>query len=348
MKIGIYDPYLDTLGGGERYVSQIAKCLSSHDASLFWDDTGILSKIEERFGFSLSNVTVVNNIFSANVSLRSRLLESKKYDVIFFISDGSFPFLLTKKIYPILQFPITIKESKFKNAFKFRNISRIICYSEFVKESLAKNTSVPIVVINPAVEMIGEGKKENVILSVGRFTTGNNEKNQEMLIDFFQEHRKKFKNWKLILAGGVLPEEEWFVDQLKNKVKDNSIEIFTNISGSNLNKLYKKSKIYWHAAGYNKDILNNPREAEHFGITVVEAMSAGSVPIVFNGGGLTEIVNDGRDGYLWSNQEDLLLKTKQAMDSLQMRQLSKNAIERAGDFSEEKFSQKINELVKSR
>jgi glycosyltransferase involved in cell wall biosynthesis len=53
----------------------------------------------------------------------------------------------------------------------------------------------------------------------------------------------------------------------------------TNISLDKLLLLMKKSKIYFH-----------PRPAEHFGISIVEAMSAGLVPIVPDIGGQIEFV----------------------------------------------------------
>ena len=38
MKIGIFDPYLGTLSGGEKYMLSIASCLSKeHEVYVFWD-----------------------------------------------------------------------------------------------------------------------------------------------------------------------------------------------------------------------------------------------------------------------------------------------------------------------
>ena len=39
MKIGVYDPYLDDVGGGEKYMLTTAECLSNdHDVTIFWDN----------------------------------------------------------------------------------------------------------------------------------------------------------------------------------------------------------------------------------------------------------------------------------------------------------------------
>ena len=43
--------------------------------------------------------------------------------------------------------------------------------------------------------------------------------------------------------------------------------------------------LFWHAAGLGEDPTTNPDRFEHFGISVVEAMSAGAVPMVYEHGG---------------------------------------------------------------
>ena len=66
---------------------------------------------------------------------------------------------------------------------------------------------------------------------------------------------------------------------------------------------------------------------EHFGIVIVEAMAAGCIPLVFNGGGVTEIVDHKENGYAWDSEKELLdftnklltLSEKQIID---MRELA--------------------------
>ena len=44
MKAGIYDPYLDTLGGGERYVLAVANCWLKRgwNVNIFWEKVKFL------------------------------------------------------------------------------------------------------------------------------------------------------------------------------------------------------------------------------------------------------------------------------------------------------------------
>jgi len=52
MKAAIFNPYLDTLGGGERYTMAFAKVLSKkgYRVDVGWKDASIKAKIEDRFG----------------------------------------------------------------------------------------------------------------------------------------------------------------------------------------------------------------------------------------------------------------------------------------------------------
>jgi len=54
-------------------------------------------------------------------------------------------------------------------------------------------------------------------------------------------------------------------------------------------------------------------KGEHFGITIVEAMSAGCVPVVHDSGGPKEIVN-GERGFRWQNLEEIPRMIEQAME----------------------------------
>ena len=100
MNIGIFDPYLDTLAGGEKYMLTIAECLSKeHNVSIFWDtDVKAIKKLAfDRFGFDFSSIRFVKNIFSSRVSLFQRIQIARQYDRIVYLSDGSLP-IVGKKI----------------------------------------------------------------------------------------------------------------------------------------------------------------------------------------------------------------------------------------------------------
>ena len=193
MRIGIFDPYLDALGGGEKYMLTIVSCLSKdNNVSVFWDSKDILKKAEERFDINLSKTKIAENIFSKKVSTARRLKESKEYELIIFLSDGSIPLVLSKLIVHF-QFPVEwVKYNSILSKFKIKRINKIICNSEFTKKYIDLKTHKNSLVLYPPVSdysIQNAEKKENIILSVGRFQkleNGGTFKKHEVLIDTFK------------------------------------------------------------------------------------------------------------------------------------------------------------------
>lgn len=350
MKIGMYDPYLNTLGGGENYILTLAASLAkSNEVSIIWHNEKILQLAEKRFSFDLASVSITPNIFVKKMSLPEKFSATKEYDGFFFMSDGSIPFLFAKKNFLIMQHPLPWVKNSLITRLKLTKVRKVIVYSEFVKRYIDKTFSVNSFVLAPAVEQIDfdARKKENIILSVGRFTEGMNTKKQAEMIDTFKRlYDDGFKGWELVLIGSTLKENSDFILSLRNQAAGYPIKILPDASRELLVSYYKKAKIYWHAAGVGEDLQSHPERAEHFGITTVEAMSAGAVPIVIDAGGQTEIVDNGKAGILWKNLAELESETKRlAQDKERLQELSAKATTRAKAFSKEVFEQKVVALI---
>ena len=345
LKIGIYNPYFDSLGGGERYVLTLAEHWSkTNDVSLFWDDPSILFAATDRFGLDLSRVKTTSNIFGSRMLLR-KLIESSKYDVLFFLSDGSVPMTMARR--NIIHFQVPFLHIAM-TPWKAARYASIVVNSEFTKNNLDKKLSLPTTVIYPPVDVaaLKTAKKEKIILSVGRFNALYGAKKQDVLIRAFIEMAKKKQNnrWKLVLAGGVLPTDEAYVYALIEMAKGYAIEFELNCSYEKLQELYKKASIYWHAAGFGE---TDPTHMEHFGITTVEAMGNGCVPIVYNAGGQPEIVTQGVNGYLWSTIDELLDTTSTVIKSKDMKSIVSSAKKTAATFSKTKFNERFDTLLHS-
>ena len=136
MKIGIYDPYLDDLGGGEKYIVTVAKCLSkNHDISIFWDNINDIESLKKRFSLSLNDIKIKPNIFSTHYNFIHRLKISREYDAIVYVSDGSIPFIFPTKLYLHIQQPLPyIQGIRIKDNIKRRHISAIFYNSQFTKK----------------------------------------------------------------------------------------------------------------------------------------------------------------------------------------------------------------------
>lgn len=354
MKIGFFDPYLDDTGGGERYMMTMASCLSGDNSiDVFWNYQSDFEKIKERFSLDLSRVNLVPNIFDSSFSTKQKLLKSREYDVIIFLSDGSIPFLLSKKLFIHIQRPITEVSISSKDKFKLRRISKIFVNSEFTKNYVDKIYGVDSYLLYPPVSIFGnKSKKENIILHVGRFRVLNvkaqDYKKQQVMIDTFKDLIDKgLKNWKFVLAVSLTDLKDPKFVKMQNSITDYPIELLINSNNKDLWKLGSKAKIYWHASGFGEDLEKYPELAEHFGISTVEAMGVGAVPVVINAGGQKEIVKDGINGFVWDSLEEFKNKTLRLInDEALLEKLSKKAFEDSKFYSEENFCERVRALIK--
>lgn len=355
MKIGIFDPYMDDLGGGEKYMMTIAQDLSSeHEVSVFWNNREDIQKIEQRFGLDLSKITIRKNIFK-NLSFFPRLFETRKYDSIIFLSDGSVPFTLSPKLFIHVQQPLQqFQSSSIKEKFKLARVTKFFCNSEFTKGFVGKKFGIKTMVVYPPVSLYPiEIKKENIILHVGRFRVKNvnseDYKKQGVMIQTFKEMVDNgLKKWKLVMAVSVNESQMELYKKMKKNAENYPIEFLLNETNKNLWETYSKAKIYWHASGFGENLKTHPELAEHFGISTVEAMGAGAVPVVINAGGQREIVTNGKNGFLWDTLEELKKKTLElTIDEKLLSKLSKEAINRSKDFSDEEFKKHIQQMIYS-
>ena len=352
MKAGIYDPYLDTLGGGERYTLTFANGLVrlGYEVDVFWDDKSIGEKIKERFGFNVGSLNFVDNLFAKDKKTKQRLM--KNYDLIFFVSDGSIPSLRAKKNILHFQVPFHgVGGRSLLNRLKLRKIDLIVCNSFFTKKVIDKEYGVRSEVLYPPIDVnsFKPLKKENLIINVGRFTSLLHSKRQDVLvkgfIKMFEEKKEKVKDWRLVLAGADREGKE-SVSELRKMAKGYPIEILTNPHFNDLKQLCGQAKIFWTAAGYGFDEEKQPKKVEHFGITTAETMASGCVPVVINKGGQKEIVQQGKNGFLWETEKQLIDKTLELIENQdEWSRLSKAAQERSLVFSEKKFYERIKKLV---
>lgn len=344
MRIGFYNPYFDAFGGGERYCLSLASHWAKlHAVDIFWDNTEMLSEAEKRFHIDLSKVQTVPNIF--RYPIIRKLFASYAYDVIFFLSDGSIPISFAGR--NILHFQQPFAHVPI-NTLRLRRYQAIVCNSLFTRSHIDSRIQKFCDVIYPpvAVSRYCAREKEKTILSVGRFSGYHQVKKQHVLIEVWKKmyQKKEWKGWKLLLAGGLLPSDRAYFQSLVGQGQGISVSFQPNISFEDLKILYGNATFYWHAAGFHE---NDPVYMEHFGISTVEAMASGCIPIVYQGGGQPEIVREGVDGFLWKDTEELIEKTERVKkNAVQLTKLQKAVVQRAAVFSEQSFFDAFDNLLK--
>ncbi|MCG2691430.1 glycosyltransferase, partial [Microgenomates group bacterium] len=227
--------------------------------------------------------------------------------------------------------------------------------SFFTKKHLEKNWHTQIHYIHyPAAidpSFFCNLSKKNIILNVGRFfsSSGNKHcKRQDFLVKTFKTLCDQgLKDWRLILSGSIDHGQDnlRYAKKVAELAQGYPVTIHHQGNFKQLQHDFSQAKIYWHATGYDLDQEKNPGAMEHFGITTVEAMSAGVVPIVINKGGQPEIVTTGINGLLWNDQTDLIKKTLAVIhDQKLFISLQSKAKLRAKDFSKAKFCQQTYKI----
>lgn len=340
MRAAIFNPYLDTLGGGERYSMAAAKALvkAGYKVDVEWKLKGIKEKIEKRFGLDLTGVDFVRDVNRGD-----------GYDVCFWVSDGSIPTLRARKNFLHFQIPFRgVNGKTLLNKMKLFRINRIICNSYFTKGFIDKEYGVKSTVIYPpvSVSMIKPKRKMDSILFVGRFSALAQAKNQHILVKAFKKFSARFPDWELILAGGSEVGVGNYLSKLKKLAEGARVKIIQSPGFKEILSLYGQSKIFWSAVGYGENEEREPQKVEHFGISAVEAMAAGAVPILFRAGGYKEIVTEGETGYFWEKERDLIDKTINLIETRgALTKIARNAREASQVYEVERFEQEFIELL---
>lgn len=349
----IYDPYIDTLGGGERYIFTFALGLikNGYSVVLAWPGRKELSAAEKRFGLDLSKITVdeeAHKLCSQKTAYTERMQFTKNYDLIFWVSDGSLPFLFSKN--NLIHFQVPFKKlgsNTTINNLKTVFIKKFVYNSNFTRNVLEKNLQKDKgFVLYPPIDTdsFRPGKKENLILSVARFDSPSHSKRQDVLIEAFRKLSAEVKGYKLILAGGLLGDEV-VLQKIKTSAAGLAVEFVFNPDFTELKSLYARAKFFWHAAGYEINEELNPEKVEHFGIATVEAMSAGCIPVVINKGGQREIVTE-QSGVLCDSPEAIAKNTARLIaDSASTEQMSRSATTRSKVFSVSEFDKNLVSLL---
>jgi len=208
---------------------------------------------------------------------------------------------------------------------RLKSYDIILCNSEFTKKWIKNYWNIDAKVLYPPVDLLFEKydlskiKKENWICSVGRFFTLGHGKKQEVLVEAFKKlYNKGYKDWQLHLVGGVgnEPSSIEFVKYLKKQTAGYPIYFHFNVPRERVEEILLKSKIYWHATGYGENENKHPIKFEHFGIAPIEAISAGCIPILYKGGGLTEIIKNlglRLKEYVFLNESNLIANSTKFM-----------------------------------
>ena len=158
-----------------------------------------------------------------------------------------------------------------------------------IKPDIMKVVYIPVDYKNKSDLLL---KNKNLVVSIGRIDI---RKNYETLFKIADN----LKNYSFVIAGALNKgDETYYSNLIKNKPYN--VEIRVNINEADKIALLKKAAIYLH--------LNR---REHYGISILEAMSYGLVPVVPESGGPWEdIIEHGKYGYGFNSVDEAVDQIK--------------------------------------
>lgn len=304
----ILDSFLDTAGGGERTICELAKLLAerykvSIATNIQFDEDKTRERLKYLLGYDLWGIDIVNF---------KEAERERDWDIFINGEWGSMKRGIGRRQNLFFtMFPHTCVDYEFLNSYDI-----IVANSEFTQDYVHKLWKRDSEIVYPPVDIGSivqkeQSKKENIILSVGRFFPAPGSKKQEVLIKAFWKLNIP-KDWEFHLVGSCNKARRQDVEYIKNLQemadKNKNVFLHVNASAKELSDLYGKAKIFWAATGYGE---SNPATAEHFGISVVEALSNGLYPIVYDFGGQAEIVKKVREGMVWEDLAGLIRQTEE-------------------------------------
>ncbi len=364
--IGIYDHTLHLIGGGQKYGCTLASALQDEfDITLIANRLVTHQQLKDWYNLDLApcKIKIIELAFFENQNFReidplavTRRVEnpfdlisreSGNYDI--FVNNS-----MLEKVYPLSNVSVIIchfPERRRSSYFYADKYSYIVYNSLYTAEWIQKKWKIePTTHIYPPVDFSGPlslPDKEKMILSVARFEMGGSKQQLEM-VKVFEGLSRRFpeelKGWRLVLVGGSTKDNPYLeeIEKHLSSGPKKKIELRINIPLSELESYYHKAKIFWHFCGLHQ---SDPALVEHFGMSIVEAMLNHCVPVVFDGGGQREIVEQGVSGFRFSSRKELEDRTLELLRDDNLRhKLSLGAHARGLLFTREVFVSRIKKL----
>ncbi|MDC0948627.1 glycosyltransferase [Gammaproteobacteria bacterium] len=326
-KIHIHTPFRLAQGGGEKYLLSIAAALSGHYHVTLTTNAPYsqlrMRHLQRVLGINLSGVRLCA---LDQIDRRDFVLEvSMGHGVVAPIAsqDG------VPHIYHC-QFPFPSAREWVERLARTRRarhdrIASVVVNSQFTADAYAGErqrrgfaSPHPLAVIAPpvAIDRFASVQRQPMtahepfsILVIGRFFSDGHCKNQHLAIEALRRlDQLQPGRWKLDLVGSVEANVDGrtYVARCLEAAQGLPVAFHLDASESQLLSLCAQASQYWHLTGLEVAAADQHR-LEHFGITVVEAMAAGILPLVVDRGGPAEILRDcGLDEFRFGSLEALV------------------------------------------
>ncbi len=220
---------------------------------------------------------------------------------------------------------------------KFRSNEVVMANSEFTRNEIARCYEIDskeiIVAYPPIVNRdkgggILSGKRKN-IMTLGRFVASKRQIEQIQMA-------KKLPQYHFFICGFV--DDQSYLEKCRQILRDEQIEnvsLHPNLESTELKKIFQSCAFFLHS------VRNEP-----FGITAIQAVQNGCIPIVHNSGGQKETVPIAELRY--ENIEEAIekLSALSEMNDATLQSFHKELKDNLDKFTEEAFYRQMERAMK--
>jgi glycosyltransferase involved in cell wall biosynthesis len=207
---------------------------------------------------------------------------------------------------------------------------------DVIKEILGKDSIVvyPPCEVEEYIAKCGSvTDREDAAIYVARFSE---EKNNHLLIHI-AKHLPEVKFYLVGSLAGKGVDYYRYCKNLKDRLNVKNLEFYPNASHETKLNLISRCKVYVHLM-----------PMEHFGISVVEALASGLIPVIHKSGGAwSDIIEFGKYGIGYEKLEPshIAEKINIALEKWDHSWIH-TAINQANNFSEEKFKERMTRILR--
>jgi glycosyltransferase involved in cell wall biosynthesis len=346
------------LGGAERVLVYMLRALQENDLSIMTDSWKI-EPIKRMFGVELSGVqwvkcpsfrpsshhlvafqwlrytNIVNRLIRKVCGHYDLLVETQQVYVdpcsdtplVSYIHypdsvapppEGN----IASSIYYALLRPIVLR--------RVRKIKLALTNSPFTARVITRYLKIKPLVVYPPVDTKkfysnrGWSDREDKVVNIGTFLPF---KRQQLLL----EVARQLPAVQFVIIGIVSPDHHGYYEKLCTQ-KPNNATIVADASSDDIKKQLESAKVYVHLC------------PEHFGISIVEAASAGCVPIVYYVGGPAESFGD--VSLKWKDLKQLSTLIKDlTKNENSWSEFSNGAREKSLEFDTSTFEQRVRNVI---
>jgi glycosyltransferase involved in cell wall biosynthesis len=234
---------------------------------------------------------------------------------------------------------VNLRLAKTTYAKMIRNTT-LTTNSEYSRHAIQKIFDIDSIVLSPPVSIdifrnsvlfSSSGNRKNMILVISRIHPSKKVENAIILARLLKQNRIKVRTE---IVGNLSFNEIGYYTYLKDMIQkyklENYVKLHINVSFTKLVELMRKCKLYL-----------NQCPGEPFGISTVEAMSAGLIPIVPDIGGQTEFVPPEFHFHTFGEAMQIILSALNTDDSERIR-LS-NSVRK---FSTNRYIENLQLIIK--